>query len=161
MDYGRPDRAERLACEHALGTLRGPARRRFDALLPAHPQLRDALARWQSALMPLASSIAAVQPPARVWTRIESRLFPSTTSTTQWWQRLIVWRTFGGLSAAAAVVMLALWLAQAPPITQPPVVVVLGVNPQVAQAVQARFVASVSPDGRALVLRLFDDTPIT
>jgi anti-sigma-K factor RskA len=161
MDYGRPDRAERLACEHALGTLRGPARRRFDALLPAHPQLRDALARWQSALMPLASSIAAVQPPARVWTRIESRLFPSTTSTTQWWQRLIVWRTFGGLSAAAAVVMLALWLAQAPPITQPPVVVVLGVNPQVAQAVQARFVASVSPDGRALVLRPIDAPPLT
>jgi anti-sigma-K factor RskA len=38
---------------------------------------------------------------------------------------------------------------------------VLGVNPQVAQAVQARFVASVSPDGRALVLRPIDAPPLT
>ena len=40
MDYGRPELAERLAAAYAAGTLRGPARRRFDALLPAHPALR-------------------------------------------------------------------------------------------------------------------------
>src|SRR5262245_20803613 len=139
MDYGRPDRADRLACEHALGTLRGAARRRFEALLPAHPVLRDALARWHSTLAPLATSVAAVTPPARVWQRIESRLFTYASVQATWLRRLLVWRALSGIGVAAAAVMLALWLAQ--PTAQPPVVVVLGVNPQVAQAVQARFVA--------------------
>ena len=36
MDYSRPDLADRLAAEYALGTLRGGARRRFESLLAAH-----------------------------------------------------------------------------------------------------------------------------
>ena len=44
MDYGRADRADRLAAAYALGELRGRARKRFEALLPAHPGLRSALA---------------------------------------------------------------------------------------------------------------------
>ena len=43
MDYGRRERADRLAAAYVLGTLRGPARRRFEALLPAHPALREAV----------------------------------------------------------------------------------------------------------------------
>ena len=35
MDYGRTDLADRLAASYAAGTLRGPARRRFEVLLPA------------------------------------------------------------------------------------------------------------------------------
>ena len=42
MDYSRPELADKLAAEYALGTLRGPARRRFENLLPAHPSLRRA-----------------------------------------------------------------------------------------------------------------------
>ena len=40
MDYSRRDLADRLAAAYAAGTLRGPARRRLEALLPAHPTLR-------------------------------------------------------------------------------------------------------------------------
>ena len=43
MDYSRPELADRLAAEYVAGTLRGAARRRFEALLPAHPQLRAAV----------------------------------------------------------------------------------------------------------------------
>ena len=48
MDYSRPDLADRLAAEYALGTLRGGARRRFEALLTAHPVLRQATRDWQA-----------------------------------------------------------------------------------------------------------------
>ena len=38
---------DRLAAEYVLGTLTGGARRRFDALLPAHPTLRRAVTGWE------------------------------------------------------------------------------------------------------------------
>lgn len=153
MDYGRHDLADRLAAEYVLGTLRGPARRRFERLLPAHPALRDAVAQWQARLDPLASSIEPVQPPARVWTGIESRLFVPAEVTPPWWRRLGLWRAFSGLATVALVVAL---VARPQPPAQAPIVVVLAANPAVTQATPARFVASVSPDGRALVLRPID-----
>lgn len=79
MDWGRPERADRLAAEYVLGTLRGPARRRFEALRPAHPGLRAAEARWQARLVPWALADverqrAWAEPSARVWARIAERI---------------------------------------------------------------------------------------
>jgi hypothetical protein len=68
------DLPDRLAAEYVLGTLTGGARRRFDALLPAHPALRHAVAAWESRLLPMALKAEAVQPDARVWRSIESQL---------------------------------------------------------------------------------------
>jgi len=161
MDYGRRVLADRLAAEYVLGTLRGPARRRFEALLAAHPVLRDAVAQWQQRLQPLAAGIEPVEPPPRAWQRIESSLFPSAPepASEPWWRRLGVWRVFSGLATAAVVALLVVGQQTQPP--QAPIVVVLGANPEVAQQVQARFVASLSADGRALVLRPIDAPPLT
>lgn len=155
MDYSRPQLADRLASEYVLGTLRGGARRRFEALLPAHPQLQDAVARWQRRLTPLAATVTPVQPSPRVWQRIEQQLFGAASAAAQapmrWWQRLGLWQGATGLAGAAAIA-LAVLIAQPQP-TQPPIVVVLGTNPEAASVMQASFVASVSADGKALVLR--------
>ena len=70
MDYGRPELADRLAAEYVLGTLRGPARRRFQTLLGAHPALRNATRRWEEQLAPLAGSVAPVAPRDKVWAGI-------------------------------------------------------------------------------------------
>ncbi|HSI58836.1 MAG TPA: hypothetical protein VLA16_14855, partial [Ideonella sp.] len=80
MDYGRNPLADRLAAEYVLGTLRGRARHRFETLLPAHPALRWAVARWQDMLLPLAASVKPVEPSAAVWTGIEARLFATQPS---------------------------------------------------------------------------------
>ena len=40
MNYLLPERLERLAREYALGTLAGPARRRFERLLRKTPAAR-------------------------------------------------------------------------------------------------------------------------
>lgn len=164
MDYFRAPLADRLAAEYVLGTLRGPARRRFDALLPAHPALRTAVMRWQDALVPLAASVKPVEPSARVWQGIEARLFGEKRtadngpmrSPLRWWQRVLPWRAATGFATAAA---LALGVALSlPKPVQPPLVVVLAPADAVAAGAlsKARFVASVSADGRGLVLKPID-----
>lgn len=164
MDYGRPELADRLAAEYVLGTLRGPARRRFQALLGAHPALRSAVRRWEEQLAPLAGSVAPVAPPEKVWTGIETRLFPSAAGNTAaapqgWWNRLGLWRGFSALATTAAVALLVVSTQVPPP--QAPIVVVLATNPAAAQAVPASFVASLSADGRALVLKPLNAPTLT
>ncbi len=162
MDYGRPQLADRLAAEYVLGTLRGPARRRLERLLPAHPALREAVAQWQQRLQPLAAGVEPVEPPPQAWQHIERTLFGAAAdmpASAPWWRRLGVWRAFSGVATAAAVALVVVG-QQAPP-PQAPIVVVLGANPDAAQALQARFVASLSADGRALVLRAIDAPPLT
>lgn len=148
MDYARPDLAEALAARCAAGALRGRARRRYDALLPSHPSLRDAHARWQARLMPLSAALPPQPPPRRVWQRIEAALWPQPRATL--WQRLPLWRGLAA-GASAATLVLALLLAL-PEHAQPPVVVVLQGTGGAAAGVNT-FVASVSGDGRALVTR--------
>jgi anti-sigma-K factor RskA len=165
VDYSRPQRADRLAAEYVLGTLRGPARRRFQTLLPAHPALRQAVAHWEQRLVVLAASEPGEEPPPRVWQRIEQQLFHANPAQTAprpgLWQGLALWRTLSALAVTAVLALLV--LPQPRPAPQPPVVIVLQANPEVAQAaqatlgVQASFVASVSADGRALVLRPLGD----
>jgi anti-sigma-K factor RskA len=151
MDYARPTRADALAAQYAAGTLRGGARRRYENLLAGHPALRDAHRRWQERLMPLSGSLPPQMPPARVWRRIEQRLWPrAAVARAPWWQRVAPWRGLAAL-ATASTLALALLLA-VPERAQPPVVVVLQGTGGDAQGVST-FVASVSGDGRALVTR--------
>jgi anti-sigma-K factor RskA len=149
MDYARPELIDALAAQYVAGTLRGGARRRFEALLPGHPALRAAQARWQERLMPLTAPLAPVAPPSRVWRRIEQRLWPAAKPVPLW-QRLAPWRGLTALATAATVAM-AVVLAL-PGRVEPPVVVVLQGTGGAAQGVST-FVASVSADGRALVTR--------
>jgi anti-sigma-K factor RskA len=164
MDYSRPELADRLAAEYAAGLLRGPARRRFEALLPAHPALRGAVQGWHDRLMPLTSAITPQTPSPAVWTKIEARVHggaaPAANAAASaepgWWRQLAFWR---GVSAFAGVAALTLGLMVANPgPVQPPVVVVLSATAPAPGApagavVPASFVASISGDGRAVVTR--------
>jgi anti-sigma-K factor RskA len=170
MDYGHPTLADRLAAEYVLGTLRGPARRRFEALLPAHPALQQAVAAWQERLVQLQPADTAEAPPERVWQGVQARLFGGRSPAPEpapgprgAWRALAWWRALAGAGFVATLAMV-LVLNQEPP-PQAPVVVLLQANPEVAQAAQAvfgtqaAFVASVSADGRALVLRPLAELP--
>ncbi len=153
MDYARPALADALAQQYATGTLRAGARRRFEALLPGHPQLRRALGAWQERLMPLTASLPPQAPPARVWAGIERRLWPETRPVAAaWWQRLATWRAWSAF-ATVATVTLALALALPGPALPPVVVVLQGTGGATGAAVTNTIVASVSADGRALVAR--------
>jgi anti-sigma-K factor RskA len=151
MDYSRPPLADRLAADYVAGTLRGPARRRFETLLGAHPALREAVRRWQDRLMPLTATVAPEPPPARVWRRIEARIGAANTAPARWWQRLGFWR---GAAALAGIAVLGLIVrVAAPPPAAAPIVVVLEATTPVPGAIPAAFVASISGDGRSVTTR--------
>ncbi|MCI2809898.1 anti-sigma factor [Eoetvoesiella caeni] len=63
-----------LAAEYVLGTLRGPARRRFEALMQQDSVLLSHVHRWQETLSVLDAADTPIQPPLRVWRAIQSRL---------------------------------------------------------------------------------------
>lgn len=156
MDYGHPDLADRLAADYVAGTMRGAARRRFEALLPAHPLLRAAVRAWQARLMPLTAAIRPQLPSPRVWKAIQARIDAagsrSVTPSPGWWSRLALWRGLSALASLAALGLAMLLALQGP--VQPPIVVVM--NPvalpgAAAGTVPASIVASISGDGRAVV----------
>ncbi len=168
MDYGHPDRADRLAADYAVGTLRGGARRRFERLLPAHPALAAAAARWADRLHLLADRIDPVEPPAHVWVAIQRQLFGAANdervtstrggagkvtgaSTATVPRALRVWQALGSVALAASLILGFLLVR---PVEEPaPLVVVLQGTPEGLTLVKTGFVASVTPDGRALVLK--------
>jgi len=153
MDYGRPDLADRLAADYALGTLRGPARHRFEVLLPAHPRLRQATLIWQERLMPLSAALTPVPPSPAVWRRIEERLDGTARrASTDRPQRLAFWRGLAGFASIAALTLAV--LVAVPREGPPPVIVVLAATGENAGgAATPSIVASISGDGRALVAR--------
>jgi anti-sigma-K factor RskA len=69
-----PDLIDSLAAEYVLGTLRGPARRRFEKLRASIPLADERCRFWEESLMPLASGLRPVQPPPHVWQGIRTRL---------------------------------------------------------------------------------------
>ena len=161
MDYSRPELADRLAAGYVLGTLRGPARRRFEALLPAHAALRGEVRAWQDRLMPLAAGLEPVTPSPQVWARIKARINPATSSARapvaappagRWWAQLAFWRGFSALASLAAV-SLAVLLANPSPTPAPVLVVLSATVPGNAGTQPASFVASISGDGRAMVTK--------
>lgn len=161
MDYGHPRLADRLAAEYVAGTLRGPARRRFAALLPAHAGLRAAVRAWEARLAPLTLVLPPEPPPPQVWQRIQARLDgPRHEPVVPWWGRLVFWRGLAALASVAALSLAVLLASPGPAL--PPIVVVLNpATPAAAGAVvPASFVASISGDGRAVVTRPLVDVAL-
>jgi len=152
MDYGHRDRADALAAEYVIGTMRGGARRRFESLLPAHAVLRAAAAAWQERLMPLTAVLEPVPPSGEVWRRISDRLDRRKSVVASTWRRLSFWR---GVSALATVATIGLAVLLAVPrAVAPPVVVVLAATGAAASgAATPPLVASISGDGTTLVTR--------
>ena len=107
--HQHPDLHDRLAAEYALGTLHGGARRRFEAVMQAHPDVARAAARWHERLAPMDADLPPLPAGDALWARIEQRAFgaasaepaapsasagqrhrdaPSLGETVQrWWQR--------------------------------------------------------------------------
>jgi anti-sigma-K factor RskA len=69
-----PEIIDPLAAEYVLGTLRGPARRRFDKWRGTTPLVQERCRFWEENLMQLAKGVRPIRPPPRVWQGIRARL---------------------------------------------------------------------------------------
>jgi anti-sigma-K factor RskA len=113
MNYDDPKLRDRLAAEYALGTLRGPARRRFERLSSENGHLRDLAQDWELKVNLLSESAPAVEPPAHIWQNIAQRIGPEAAPVrASWlnrlWDSISFWRCMGALAAAAAAAAVAL-----------------------------------------------------
>ncbi len=103
MNYLLPERLERLAREYALGTLAGPARRRFERVLRQAPAAMRAVGAWQERLGGLAGAVPPMQPGESVWRRLEERLFVSAVRASpgplQWLRDVLSVHALGGVVA--------------------------------------------------------------
>ena len=152
---------DRLAAEYVLGTLQGGARRRFDALLPAHPALRSAVSGWEARMLPMALKVEPVEPAPAVWRAIEGRLgwnadaaSSSAVAKTPAKGLLRFWQGFAGLATAAALV-LGLMLRTSVP-TEAPMIVVL----HATQGTET-LVAGLSQDRRQLTIQPLQKVSLT
>ncbi|MGZ3255101.1 MAG: anti-sigma factor [Burkholderiaceae bacterium] len=107
---------EKLASEYVLGTLKGGARRRFDALLKNDAALRRSVAEWQDRLHPLGEFAHAVPPSPHVWRIIEKRLDLHSRRT--FWlglrEDLSFWRGLGMASTALALILVSVLMTRQP-----------------------------------------------
>jgi anti-sigma-K factor RskA len=70
----KPDLLDRLAAHYSLGTLQGPARRRFEHHARQNATVRAQMLLWQERLNALTELAAPAAPSAALWPRIENAL---------------------------------------------------------------------------------------
>lgn len=125
--HQHPELLDRLAASYALGTLRGPARRRFEALAREQAPVRAAALIWQSRFSSINELQPDVAPAPAVWTRIENLVLAereqsalqaarakaaaqtaSDSSWSAWLRSLTVWRVASAAGAVATVAAITL-----------------------------------------------------
>jgi anti-sigma-K factor RskA len=93
-----PELADRLAAAYGLGTLRGGARRRFEAQARKSPALRAAALAWQERFAGITELQPGEAPSPNVWRRIENSIAaqPVTAQAKApagpWWEAARLWR---------------------------------------------------------------------
>lgn len=117
MNYDNPRLIEELAAQYALGTLRGPARRRFERVYRDNRLALTAVRVWEDRLLDLTTQILPVRPSPDTWAALQRRLGHGRSRAAPkagWWSGRMQW------AAAAAVTMMAVaiawftWLAPSP-----------------------------------------------
>jgi anti-sigma-K factor RskA len=106
MNYQRPQLLEELAAQYVLGTLRGPARRRFERYCKHNATALYAVRRWEDRLVDLLANVVPVAPSALVWDRIKFRVRRDKALRPK-----RVFATFGNWRFAAAAGIAALAIA--------------------------------------------------
>ncbi|HZR34237.1 MAG TPA: anti-sigma factor [Nevskia sp.] len=127
MNYQDAKLRRMLAAEYVLGTLRGPARRRFERLVRADAALRAEQHFWEARLGLLALRSPPVTPAPTVWIALQRRIQSGNTVALRKPaaappRPVPMRRIWAGMAVAAAVVVAVVVSRQGPaPVNPPPV----------------------------------------
>jgi anti-sigma-K factor RskA len=111
-----PDLADRLAAAYALGTLRGGARRRFEAQARQSPTLRATALAWQERFAAITELQREEQPDPNVWKRIENMVaadapavaaVPAPQAASRGWRAWALGASFASVAMLGVSVYLA------------------------------------------------------
>lgn len=94
------DTVDRLAAAYVLGTLQGPARRRFETMLTKQTLLRVAVDDWNQRLTPLLTTLPPVEPSRALWKAIAQRTADKDCVRTE-----PIWRRIFSAIPAGALAM--------------------------------------------------------
>ncbi len=160
-----------LAASHALGTLRGGARRRFEALARKQPAVRAAALVWQGRLAGMAELQPSLEPDPAVWTRIRNLVEgerqrsdmarqreltpPAGAPQGGWLRSLALWRSAAMAGALATVLAVVVGVQLAQRLRQAPAVQYVAVlaDDQSTPSMLVTF----DPNNRQLVLQRVGD----
>jgi anti-sigma-K factor RskA len=137
-----------LCGEYLVGTLRGPARRRFERALREEPLVARRLRHWETNFAPRYARAIETRPSSDVWRRLEATLGLGR-SRQPWFRRAGFWRSWAVAATVALAIVAGLQLVQRDPAA-------LHIAQLSGKA--ATVSASLSRDGRTLVLQ--PDRPV-
>ncbi|MGJ7493913.1 anti-sigma factor [Variovorax sp. RT4R15] len=162
-----PELLELLAASHALGTLRGGARRRFEAIARESAPVRAAALIWQGRLASMTELQPSIVPDAAVWTRIRNlieaeqaghalarqRAAPPAAAPAQggWLRSLALWRSASLAGALATVIAVVVGLDLQKQLETTPTVQYVAVLADDKAA--ASMLVTFDPKNRQLVLQ--------
>jgi anti-sigma-K factor RskA len=151
MNLRDPERADALAGEYVLGTLRGRARQRFERLARTERIVADAVRGWEERLLPLAEALSPIAPPSRVWAAILARIRSAAAAPrarSLLWTPVGWWRGFAFVGLATSLVLALALLKPAPEVPEGTLVVVLA-----GQDAKAALVATAARNSRYLSVK--------
>lgn len=147
MRISRNPHLDALCGEHMLGTLRGPARRRFERALRDEPLVALRHQYWQKLFALRYVRKVATQPSAKIWRRLSGEL-ELHRYRTPWFRRMGIWPIWAGAATVALILALAInivLLRFAPEFTE--IAQLAGEDKTVI------VTAALSGDGKQLALR--------
>ena len=164
-----PELLELLAASHALGTLRGGARRRFESIAREQAPVRAAALVWQSRLSSMNELQASVTPDPAVWTRIRNMIeaersdqvmqrlrtatavYPVAVGPVGWLRSLALWRGAAAAGALATVLAVVVGINLRDELRNAPAVQYVAVLQDDKSA--ASMLVTFDPKSRQLVLQ--------
>ena len=164
-----PELLELLAASHALGTLRGGARRRFESIAREQAPVRAAALVWQSRLSSMTELQASVTPDPAVWTRIRNMIEaeqseqamqrqrvapvenPVAVGPVGWLRSLALWRGAAAAGALATVLAVVVGIELRDELRNAPAVQYVAVLQDDKSA--ASMLVTFDPKSRQLVLQ--------
>ncbi len=111
MKLVRTPQLDALCGEYLLGSLRGPARRRFERALRDEPLVALRHQYWQRLFALRYAPAVATQPSAAVWKRL-ARELDLARYRTPWFRRLSFWQVWAGAATTALVLALSVNMLQ-------------------------------------------------